>query len=63
MRAYIEPPEESTLYPYKNRNPSISIQVEGLKYSYHIPSREFPYTIEYDDEELGTINFIPYNSL
>ena len=63
MRAYIEPPEEPTLYTYKNTNPSISLQIEGSKYIYHLPSREFPYTIEYDDEELGTINFIPYNPL
>jgi len=63
MRAYIEKSE--TFYPSSKSRPvtSIEIQVQGSPYTIHIPlTRPLPWTIEHDDEEYETINFIPYDS-
>jgi hypothetical protein len=61
MRAYIE--KSDTFYQSKGEHrASIEIQVEGSPYTRYIPCRPLPWTIEHDDEEYETINFIPYDS-
>ena len=62
MRAYIEKSE--IFYQSKSRKKTtIEIQVQGSPYTRHIPlTRPLPWTIEHDDEEYETINFIPYDS-